>query len=69
MFTDKNSILFVQIILIIAAINWAFDAYNKKDLVKMVTNGGDFEMYAKYAIAAVGVIGAYQLYMSQSRKM
>jgi uncharacterized membrane protein YuzA (DUF378 family) len=67
MFTDKNSLLVVQIVLIIAAVNWGLDAYNKKDAVKMLTNGGDFERYVKYAIAAVGLVAAYQLYVSQTK--
>jgi len=37
-------------------------AHNGTDLVKMATGGGDLEKYAKYAIAAAGLYGAYMLY-------
>lgn len=52
----------VQILLIAAAVNWGLVAHNNTDLVKMATGGGDLEKYAKYAIAAAGLYGAYMLY-------
>lgn len=56
----------VQLTLIAAALNWGLHAHNGTDLVKMATGGGDIEKYAKYAIAAVGLFAAYQLYEKYS---
>lgn len=63
MFSQQNITILVQVILILAALNWALVAYNKTDLVQIVTGGGDIEKYTKFAIGAVGAYAAYQLYV------
>lgn len=63
MFTQQNIALLVQVVLILAALNWALVAYNKTDLVQIATGGGEIEKYAKFAVGVVGVYAAYQLYV------
>lgn len=67
MFTQQNLTLLVQIILIVAAINWALVAYNNTDLVRIVTGGGQIERFAKYAVGAAGAFAAYQQYLAMSK--
>lgn len=63
MFDMKMFAMLIQVILIIAALNWGLVAYNGTDLVKMVTGGGDIEKYAKFAVAAVGLLAVYNMIM------
>ena len=63
MFDKKTVAMLIQVVLIIAALNWGLVAYNGTDLVKIVTGGGDIEKFAKFAVAAVGLLAAYNLIM------
>jgi uncharacterized membrane protein YuzA (DUF378 family) len=63
MFDSKMFAMLIQVILIIAALNWGLVAYNGTDLVKIVTGGGEIEKYAKFAVAAVGLLAVYNLFM------
>ena len=63
MFDMKMFAMLIQVILIIAALNWGLVAYNGTDLVKMVTGGGEIEKYAKFAVAAVGLLAIYNMIM------
>lgn len=61
---DKNTLsMLIQVILIVAALNWGLVAFNGTDLVKMITGGGDIEKYAKFAVAAAGLYAAYAMLM------
>jgi uncharacterized membrane protein YuzA (DUF378 family) len=63
MMVDQKIItLVVQIVLILAAVNWGAVAYNGMDLVKMVSMG--FDKYVKIVVGVVGVYAAYQLYLT-----
>jgi uncharacterized membrane protein YuzA (DUF378 family) len=67
MLSQQNITILVQIILIIAAINWGVVAYNNTDIVKLVTNGGDIEKYVKYGVGIAGVYSLYIMYMSYTK--
>jgi uncharacterized membrane protein YuzA (DUF378 family) len=59
-----NLILAIQLVLIVAALNWGLVAYNGTDLVKLILNKLKFDQYerhVKLAIGAVAVYAAYQL--------
>ncbi len=62
MLTQQHVQFIVQIVLIVAALNWGLVAYNNTDLVRIVTGGGQFERYAKFAVGAAGLYGVYQMY-------
>jgi uncharacterized membrane protein YuzA (DUF378 family) len=62
MFNQQIIDMIVQVILIIAALNWGLVAYNGMDAVQMITGGGQIEQYAKFAVAAVAVYAAYRMY-------
>jgi uncharacterized membrane protein YuzA (DUF378 family) len=63
MFDNKMIAMAIQIVLIIAALNWGLVAFNGTDLVKMVTGGGNIEKYAKFAVAAVGLLALLKMLM------
>jgi uncharacterized membrane protein YuzA (DUF378 family) len=63
MMVDQKTItLVVQIVLILAAVNWGVVAYNGMDLVRMVSMG--FDKHVKIIVGVVGVYAAYQLYLT-----
>jgi uncharacterized membrane protein YuzA (DUF378 family) len=60
----KYLAIFVQAVLIIAALNWGLVAYNGTDLVQLASahlGGATTERYAKYAVALAGAYSAYKL--------
>ncbi len=68
-FDSKSLDLAVQIVLIVAAVNWGLVAFNGTDLVQVITGEGDVEMYVKYAIAAVGLYQAFVLYQRSQKSV
>lgn len=68
MFNQQTIALLVQLILIVAALNWGFVAYNNTDLVRLATGGGHIEKYAKFAVGAAGAYAAYHLYFAYAKK-
>lgn len=68
MFTKQNIAILVQLILIVAALNWALVAFNNTDIVRIATGGGQIEKYAKFAVGGVGAYAAYQLYIAYTNK-
>jgi uncharacterized membrane protein YuzA (DUF378 family) len=69
MFTQQHIELLVQLVLIIAALNWALVSYNNIDLVRIATGGGEIEKYAKFAVGAAGAYAAYQMYLAYMKSM
>jgi len=68
MIDQPTLLLIVQVILIVAAINWGLVALNGTDLVKLITGGGDADKYVKIAVGAAGVYSAYVLYQMNFAK-
>lgn len=56
--------LAIQVVLIIAAVNWALIAHGQQDLVTMVTKDPEIQ---KYIRTAFGVVAAYQAFLLSRR--
>ncbi len=69
MFTQQNLTLLVQILLIAGALHIGTLAYTKRDLVQMITGGGQLEFGIKMVIAAAGLFNAYQLFNVYTRRV
>lgn len=50
----------INIIVIIACLNWGLVAYNGTDMVKIATQGN--ELAEKYVKLAIGIVGLYIIY-------
>ena len=61
---QKILLLLVNVLLIAGAVNWGLVAYNGTDLVQLAVGTGDLDKYVKFAVAAAGLVHAYNLYSS-----
>lgn len=66
MIDQKTVALLLQIVLIVAAVNWGLVAYNGTDLVRIVASG--FDKPVKMIVGVAGVYAAYQLYTAMTAK-
>lgn len=62
MIDEKIVSVVVQIILIVAAVNWGAVGYDGTDVVNMISFG--FDKQVKMIVGVVGIYAAYQFYVS-----
>lgn len=61
MFTQRDFNLFIQIILILSAINWGIAAFAGADIVRAIVGVGVADRVIKALIACAGLYHAYMV--------